>query len=1108
MSGNRAANGNGYGTMTDSHHRDVKKRPSSSSLTLGRGSDSGASLSGSRPGSKSKSQSQLKKSTQPLVIIDDGKGDEEDVYRAQLAIGGMTCASCVQDITKELKAKEWVRDVTVNLIANSASIEFVGEGREKELVRDIVDTGYTAALDSVAKVNEKLWKASLAVGGMTCAKCAGAITDILQKKSWVRKVVVNLISNSATVEFVGKNHKDDIVESIEDAGYEAVLDSVQEVKGGKEEVQVEGSERTIEILIDGMYCSHCPGRLLAGLESRYGDEVEIAEGFGSENPILTITYTPEVPRFTIRHILETISAIEPSFQPSIYHPPTLEERSRNIHLREQYRILLRVILTFVIAIPTLIIGIIYMSLVSPDDPGRKFLMHPVLVGVSRAQWALFILSTPVFFLCADVFHIRALKELRSMWRRGSSTPLLQRFYRFGSMNMLMSLGTSIAYFSSIAQVVVSAIYPSLEPAESSFYFDSVVFLTFFLLIGRLIEAYSKSKTGDAVAMLGKLRPTTALLISTDQVTGEQLANGGTTESVQTVAVDLLELGDTVKILHGGSPPCDGTVVKGDTRFDESSLTGESRPVKKGEGDEVYSGTINKGSPVAVKVTGVGGSSMLDQIVKAVREGQTRRAPMERVADTLTAYFVPFVTLIAISTWIIWLSLGLSGALPDDYLEGESGGWVAWSLQFAIATFVVACPCGLALAAPTALFVGGGLAAKYGILAKGGGEAFEKASRLDCVVFDKTGTLTMGGEPVVTDHQLLDVKSASESGDILDQAIVLGMVQALEESSSHTVAKAIVTLCKSLETKSITTEEVEELPGKGMKATFNIPNHDGDTSIVIGNENLIADLAISIPSDTQANLESWKSQGRSVALAAILLPGSKSTWQLAATFSISDPIRPEAPFIIAALHRRKTAVWMLSGDNATTANAIGAQIGIPSSHVIAGVLPSQKAEKIQYLQRTLKARHSSGNEYADRRALVAMVGDGINDSPALTTADVGIAIGSGSDIAISSAEFVLVSPNLHSLITLLDLSKVVFRRIKFNFAWALVYNMVALPVAAGVLYPLRYGGQNGGGAHVKLDPVWASLAMALSSISVVCSSLLLRSKLPLVGFKAKRGDEGV
>ncbi|KAH7346218.1 E1-E2 ATPase-domain-containing protein [Rhexocercosporidium sp. MPI-PUGE-AT-0058] len=980
-------------------------------------------------------------------------------------------------------------------------------------------------IDSVeTQASSGIWRASLAVGGMTCAACVGAITEELEKKEWIRKVIVNLISNSATVDFVGEGHKNDIVEAIEDIGYDAAIDSI--VDTSVVESRIRSAQRTVEIKLDGMFCVHCPPRVHAALSHAFGSKVKIDRRVSLQNPVLDITYTPRVPSFTIRDIIAVIAAVDEAITPSIYHPPTLEEQSRQLHAREQLRILIRVTLTFIIAIPTLIIGIIYMSLVPGDNPGKMFLMHSLYAGVSRAQWSLFIMATPVYFLCADVFHIRALKELRSMWRRGSSTPMLQRFYRFGSMNMLMSLGTSIAYISSVAQLIAAGVNKSNHVEDNGFYFDSVVFLTLFLLVGRLIESYSKSRTGDAVTMLGKLRPAEALLVEDPDVsrrssgdtlidgipTGEQVSNSPQLGILKRLNVDLLEYGDIVKILHGGSPPCDGTIIQGESKFDESSLTGESKLVKKVVGDEVFSGTVNKESPVSVEITGVAGSSMLDQIVKAVREGQTRRAPMERIADTLTGYFVPFVTLIAITTWLVWLGLGLSGTLPNDYLGHDQGGWVAWSLQFAIAVFVVACPCGLALAAPTALFVGGGLAAKYGILVKGGGEAFEKASKLDCIVFDKTGTLTVGREPVVTDFNIIPVDFGK--GQQVPQSKILptifGLVKTLEENSSHTVAKALVSFCKTMKVSDVHVDHVEETAGRGINGKCSLHGSvaGAEVQMIIGNESFMTENDIVLLGATQSTLEKWKLEGKSVALAAVKVHNDKilevpGVWRLAAMFAISDPVRPEAPGIIKALYKEGKDVWMLSGDNQMTANAIGTKVGIPLSNIIAGVLPSEKADKIRYLQRALKTHTVSGNDHFEKRALVAMVGDGINDSPALTTADVGIAIGSGSDIAISSAEFVLVSSNLNSLINLLDLSGFVFRRIKFNFGWALIYNLVALPVAAGVFYPISSGGK-----HVRLDPVWASLAMALSSISVVCSSLALRSRLPGIGFKRRKavGEE--
>jgi heavy metal translocating P-type ATPase len=906
---------------------------------------------------------------------------------------------------------------------------------------------------------------------MTCAVCVNTITEEIQKYPWISKVVVNLVSNSATVDYTDGDRTQDIVDAIEDLGYDAAIDQVVNL----EEQKQSADEREVEIRVDGIFCSRCPDRIITTLKGLAPDRLQIYQEPTVKNPIVRLRYTPKAPEFTVRHILQAIEAADEALKASIYHPPTLEERSRAIRAKHQRALLYREILTIIFAIPTFVLGIVYMSLLPNSNHGKMYLMRPWTSGLSRLDIALFILATPVYFFAADVFHVRAIKEVRTMWRSGSRMPVIQRFYRFGSMNMLVSLGTSIAYFSSVAQMIAAATTSRHHQGSGAeMYFDSVVFLTMFLLAGRLIEGYSKSKTGDAVEMLGKLRPTTALLVEKDKA-GLQ--------TTTTVPVDQLDTGDIIRIPHGASPAADGIIVTGETNFDESSLTGESRLIKKAEGDQVFAGTINKSSAITVRVTGTSGKSMLDQIVQVVREGQTKRAPIEQIADLLTTYFVPVITLVAILTWVVWMVVGFSNAVPDHKAE-SSGGWVVFALQFAIAVFVVACPCGLALAAPTAIFVGGGIAAKHGILAKGGGEAFEKASKIDCVVFDKTGTLTEGGEPQITDAAVFPDGSADEK----ERGALMSALKAVEESSSHPIAKAIVSFCGA-DTQAADVEGLEELPGRGMKASYKGTDNQ-QSGIIVGNELLMQDFSVVISGRVSSLLQTWKTEAKSVALVATK-PSAGDTWTLVAALSISDPIRREAVAVIRALTARGTQVWMLSGDNVTTARAVAQRVGIPASNVFAEVLPSDKAAKIASLQASLHARGST-----TRRAMIAMVGDGINDSPALTTADVGIAIGSGSDVAISSAAFVLATSHLAAVVTLLDLSRAVFRRIRVNFAWAVVYNMIAVPVAAGCLYPIT----TGDGSHIKLDPVWAALAMALSSISVVLSSLSLRTVIPGVGFR--------
>ncbi|KAL9084090.1 MAG: hypothetical protein Q9165_008228 [Trypethelium subeluteriae] len=1038
------------------------------------------------------------------------------ILKAEVSIIGMTCSACTGAITEAVQALKFVRSINVSLITNSAIVEFEDRQNAKAIVETIEDTGFDAILENVhdvgpeAKANREsrlqidVWRATYAVGGMTCSACSSAISGALGDLSFVKSIDVNLIQNSGTVVFTGRHHLDEITEAIEDCGFDATLDAVASFDQKEEE----DLGRRLQIKVAGMHCPSCPGRVLEALHAVEDDRIQLEEPLTLANPILKIKYTPHPPSFTIRHIVATIASVDSNFEVSIYHPPTIEERSKVTLAKHRRAILLRLLLSFIMAIPTFVIGVVIMSLLGAKSPTKMFMMEPWAANVSRTEWALFILSTPVYFFAADTYHKKALKEIRALWRPGSRTPFLRRFYRFGSMNTLISLGTSVAYFASIANLAITANSGAVSSGDS-FYFDSVVFLTMFLLIGRFLEAYSKAKTGDAVESLGKLRPSEAILVDT------------VTMQDRTILVDLLEVGDVVRVSNGSSPPFDGIVLQGKASFDEASLTGESRPVIKTVGDTVYSGTVNKTGPITVGISSIAGTSMLDQIIQVVREGQTRRAPVERAADLITGHFAPFVVLVGITTWIVWMSLGLSHSLPSDYRDSNAGGWPFWALRFAIAVFVIACPCGIGLAAPTALFVGGGLAAKNGILVKGGGEAFQEASTLDCVVFDKTGTLTQGEDPAVTDYE-------SCNGD--DDQVYLAMAKCLEENSLHPVANAIATFClnkhkNSRAPDSVEMTDVDEIAGKGMRGTFKANSISSQlVSVILGNERLMADYGVELSLAHIKTIDLWKSQGKSIALMAVdtrfntsekspLRPPTAGNYQLSTIFAITDPLRPEASVVISALQSCNITVWMLSGDNPTTARAVGAQVGIPADNIIAGVLPDQKAEKIRWLQDYLSKpirpnivkrsfRAITGRSLQNfaglerKKATVAMVGDGINDAPALTTADIGIAIGSGSDVALSSASFVLINSHLSTLLTLINLSRLVFRRVWFNFGWALVYNCVAMPIAAGVLYPLK----STGGTHVRLDPVWASLAMALSSVSVVCSSLALRSGLPGLGFR--------
>ncbi|TDZ25290.1 Copper-transporting ATPase HMA5 [Colletotrichum orbiculare MAFF 240422] len=622
----------------------------------------------------------------------------------------------------------------------------------------------------------KVFEATLAVDGMTRSSCVGAVTEALEHVPWIQSVTVNLVANNAAVLFKGRSHLDDIISAISDLGYDGALNDLTQ----DTTVPAKDLRRTVCVRVDGMYCSHCPGRVIDALKS-FAHRISIEKQGSLNNPFFTLSYTPHPPKYTVRTILEAVSTADEAFTAAIHHPPTVEERSLQTLRRAQRRLLWRLRYSIVFAVPTLVFSIMYMNIVSSADPGQQNHME-LLDLASRLERCLFIMATPVYLFAASVFHEGTIIELCSLWRRGSPTPLLGRFYRFGSMDMLASFATTIAYFSSLAKMVVPTQRPhntheSVNPYRL-FHMGEVVFLTLFLLAARMIEAYSKAKTGEAVSKLGRLRPKEALLPT---------SIGDANTETQSVSVDMLESGDVVKVVQGGSPPWDGIILEGSGEFIETSLTGDPKPVMKHVGDSVYCGTVNKGGPITIRVTGAPESSLLDQIIKVVREGQARRAPIERAADTITGSFVPAVMLIAMVTWLTWLGLGLTGKLPADYNDAAVGGWPLWSLQFAIAVLVVACPCGIGLAVPTAFFVGGGLAVKYGILAKGGGEAFQEASRLDIIVFDKTGTLTGGGEPKVTDHRIS--VDATTLGDIWTEKVIYGCLSDLENNSSHPIAKA-------------------------------------------------------------------------------------------------------------------------------------------------------------------------------------------------------------------------------------------------------------------------------------------------------------------------------
>lgn len=565
-----------------------------------------------------------------------------------------------------------------------------------------------------------------------------------------------------------------------------------------------------------------------------------------------------------------------------------------------------------------------------------------------------------------------------------------------NMNTLVATGTAVAYFYSIFAMIT----------DRAVYFESAAFVTVFVLLGDAMEEKMHNNASNALGKLMGLQAKDA----------EVLKDGKFVK----VPLDQVQVGDLIRVKPGEKVPVDGTILEGITSLDESMVTGESMPVMKKVGDTVVGSTINNNGTITFKATKVGSDTMLAQIVDLVKKAQTSHAPIQNLTDKISNIFVPAVMIVAILTFMIWYSF--------------VGATFVQALLFAVSVIVIACPCALGLATPTALMVGTARSAKMGVLIKNG-EVLQEVSNIDTVVFDKTGTITVG-KPVVTDI-------------VGDAKKVLTIAASLEESSEHPLASAILQKAKDKEISLVKVEKFEAIEGKGVRANYN-----GQVAFV-GSNRLLIDVNISREMASRAE----KLQNEAKTVVYVGLDG-----KIIGLVAIQDVPKPSSKDAIKELKARGLMTVMLTGDNKRVAQAIADEVGIDK--VIAEVMPNDKAQQIKELQ--------------DKEKKVAFVGDGINDAPALSTADVGIAMGSGTDIAIDSGGIVLVRNDLRGVVRALDISKKTFNRIKLNLFWALIYNIIGIPIAAGLFAFMGF----------TLSPELAGLAMAFSSVSVVSSSLLL------------------
>lgn len=602
------------------------------------------------------------------------------------------------------------------------------------------------------------------------------------------------------------------------------------------------------------------------------------------------------------------------------------------------------------------------------------------------DYLVWILATPVQFYVGRQFYQGAWTALKN---------------KTSNMDTLIALGTSAAYFYSV--------YVILFAAEGHQYFEAAAVLITLVILGKYLEAVAKGKTSAAISKLMTLGAKTATIIRK----GQELK----------IPIDEVQKGDLIIVKPGEKIPVDGIIVEGHSTIDESLVTGESIPVEKKKGDEVIGSTINKQGSFRFKATKVGAETTLSRIIKLIEEAQTKKAPIQKFADQVSSYFVPIIILIAILTFTIWFSI----------LQATT----EFALIATIAVLVIACPCALGLATPTAIMVGTGKGASQGILIKGG-EALEMAHRLKSIVFDKTGTITKG-QPEVT--------------DIIGEKKVLELAASIENNSEHPLAEAIVRKGKESKVTFRKITGFKALIGKGVKGKI------GQKQYYLGNPRLMQELKINLKNQEQ-KIRQLEEEGKTV---MILAEGKKVLGLIA----VADEIKPDSSLAMKKLQELGIKVYMITGDNYRTAQAIAKKAGI--KHFFAEVLPEDKVKYIKKLQKEGK---------------VAMVGDGINDAPALAQAEIGIAMGSGTDVAMESGNIVLMRNSLLDVPKALKLSKLTMNKIKQNMFWALFYNVLGIPIAAGVFYSFT---------GWLLNPMIAGGAMALSSVSVITNSLLLKRK---------------
>jgi Cu+-exporting ATPase len=829
-------------------------------------------------------------------------------------------------------------------------------------------------------------KTTFGVEGMTCASCVAHVEKALDEVPGVISANVNLATEKATVEHLrDETGMADFKRAVDGAGYH---------------VSTGLDTKKTTFTVAGMTCASCASHVEKALKSVDG-VILASVNLASEKA--TVEY--DAGKAGVADFKKAVEGAGYGVGAEVTTEGVTEPEGVMAPVRKEIRAL-RNKLFF-----AGIIGV-YMLLTAISELSGGWL--PSLFSNHYLLW---VLATPVQFWAGWQFY-------RGMW--GALK------HKTANMNTLIAVGTSAAYLYSVASIL----FPSFFAAggrEADVYCDTAVVIVTLILLGRFLEARAKGQTSEAIKKLISMQAKTARVVR-DGMESD-------------IPIDDVIVGDVIIVRPGEKVPVDGIIEEGYSSVDESMVTGESMPVEKQVGDEVIGATMNKTGSFRFKATKVGKDTTLAQIIRMVEEAQGSKAPIQRLADIIAAYFVPAVITVATITFILWYFWGPSPALT-------------FALLNFVAVLIIACPCALGLATPTAIMVGTGKGAENGVLIRSG-EALETAHKLKAIILDKTGTLTRG-QPVVT-----DIVAASG----FTEEELLTLAASAEQGSEHPLGESIVRAAKERNLSLATAAEFNAIPGYGIEARIN------ERNVLLGNLELMQDNKLSLDG-LEEKATRLSSEGKTPVFLGV-------DGKAAGIIAVADTLKPHSMEAVSALHRLGLRVIMLTGDNQRTAEAIAGQVGI--NRVIAGVLPEHKAQEVRKLQ--------------EEGEVVAMVGDGINDAPALAQADIGIAIGTGTDVAIEAADITLMRGDLRGVVTAISLSKRTMRTVKQNLFWAFAYNVALIPVAAGVLYFVF--GQSGVPLGLRfflgdfgfLNPMLAAFAMAASSVTVVSNSLRLRTFKP-------------